>query len=464
MLTAALDDVTKEETKSERKLYKGELTSVAKLVNDFAGSVPIQPIENRLKLPPSFIVTRFQPNGYGGYLMHYYHPQTGQRSYREVPLDLELNVLTGIRGEELRTQWNEIRRNKLGELGRRLTCTLGTDPEVFVVDAQGEIIPAWTYLPGKDVPKRFRLNNRDGEAYWDGFQAEFTTGGNNCLLWVSDSIQAGLKTIHDAAATVGGKLTIDTVLPVNPDILQNEAVEHVQFGCAPSYNAYGLRGNIEDGRNVPYRFAGGHLHLGITNLTKHPEHREKAIQKYVKALDLVLGVASVSLLGELDNPIRRRFYGQPGEYRMPAHGFEYRTLSNAWLCHPLAMNMVFDLARSVCGLADEAMLEPWQGSEAEAIEIIMNNDIAKAREVLDRNKDMFRGICRVITGWHYTEPQHLDLAFKVWRNGIDSVVANPKDIVGNWNLDGDTKWILHGDGRGKNWEKAYDMLAAGQKV
>lgn len=463
MLTAAQDDVTKEQVESERKLYKGNLTSVSKLVTNFEGSVPIQPIENNLKLPPSFIVTRFQPNGYGGYYMHYYVPKTGQRTYRDVPLDLELNVLTGIRGEELRTEWNEIRKNRLGELGRRLTCTLGTDPEIFAVDAQGEIIPAWTYLPGKEAPINYQRNNRTGAAYWDGFQAEFTTSrGDTCLLWVSDNIQAGLKTIHDAAAKVGGKLTIDTVLPVNPDILQTEALEHVQFGCAPSYNAYGLQGNIEDGRNVPYRFAGGHLHFGIGNLTREPEAREKAIQKYVKALDTVLGVASVSLLGELDNPIRRRFYGQPGEYRMPVHGFEYRTLSNAWLCHPLAMNMVFDLARSVCGLADEDMLEPWQGSEEETIEIVMNNDVTKAREVLDRNKTMFRGICKVITGAHYYAPHHLDLAFKVWRNGIDSVVENPKDIVGNWNLNG--QWILHGDGRGKNWEKAYDMLAAGQKA
>ncbi len=466
------EEVTNEKT--ERKLYKGTLTTVAKLANEFIGSIPIQPVERTVKdvfgspqaLPPSFVVTKFQPTGYGTYYMHYYHPKTGQRSYRDVYKDLELNVLTGIRGKELREEWNIARVAKMGEIGRRLTCTLGTDPEIFAVDANGEVVPAWTFLPGKDAPRQYRLNNRSGATYWDGFQAEFTTAGiDTCLLWVSDNIQAGLQTIHDAAVKVGAKLTIDTVLPVNPDILQNESLEHVQFGCMPSYNVYGLTGNIQDGRDVPYRFAGGHLHFGLAQLTKEPEARQKSIERYVRGLDTVLAVACVSLLGELDNPIRRRFYGQPGEYRMPVHGFEYRTLSNAWMCHPLAMNMVFDLARSVCGLAEESMLEPWQGNEEETLEIVMSNDIARAREVLDRNKLMFRQICKVITGPYYTTDEHLDFAFKVWRNGIDTVVESPKDIIGNWNLGGQGgRWILHGDGKGKNWQKAYPHLVTGYKA
>lgn len=470
-MLAALEDISKEQLEAERKLYKGEVTSVAKLVNSLQESVPVQPVERKYKmlggwyneLPPSFVLTRFQSDGYGGYYMHYVVPKTGERSYRVVPKDLELNVLTGIRGEELRAEWNTLRKVKLGEPGRRLSCTLGTDPEIFAVNNQGEIVPAWTFLPGKDAPKKYSIHRKTGAAYWDGFQAEFTTEGTDtCLLWLSDNIQGGLKTIHDAAKAAGAKLTVDTVLPVNPDVLQREPIEHVQFGCAPSYNAYGLKGNIEDGRNVPFRFAGGHLHFGMTQLTQEPEQRERTIVKYVKALDMILAVACVSLLGELDNPIRRRFYGQPGEYRMPKHGFEYRTLSNAWLCHPLAMNMVFDLARSVCGLADESMLEPWEGNTEETLEIVMDNDIDKARAVLDRNKDMFRQICKVITGAHYYEPAHLDMAFKVWRNGIDSVVKDPKDIVGNWNLEGG--WITHGDGPGKNWEKAYNLLSAGERV
>lgn len=458
----ALEDETKEPFEPERRLYKGDLTTVEKLAGQgLAGYLPIQPVKRNLRffqLPPSFVLTKLQPTQYGGYYMHYYCPKTKVRTYRDVPRDLELNVLTGIRGKELSHEWEDVRVSKLGTIGRRLVCTMGTDPEIFAVNDNGEIVPAWTYLPDKKNPQTFRLNNKAGTAYWDGFQAEFTTqnGGETCLSWILDNVQGGLKTIMQAAKKVNAKLTIESVLPVNPDILQIETNEHVQFGCAPSYNAYGLKGNIEDGRMVPYRFAGGHLHFGTSN-TDH-----KRIEKLVKALDMVLGVASVSLLGELDNPIRRRFYGLPGEYRLPSHGFEYRTLSNAWMCHPLAMNMVFDLARSVCGLADEDFLEPWQSSEEETLGIIINNDITRAREVLNRNKEMFRQICKVITGPYYTTDEQLDMAFKVWSNGIDSAVKDPKDLVENWTLD--RLWITHSEGRGKNWGKAYDHLVKGEKL
>jgi hypothetical protein len=463
----AFDEVPQKQVQAEREIVKSELTSVGKLMVDFPGAVPIEPGTTNVSrygtpLPEAFVVTRIQPNTYGSYTMHYYAPKTGQRSFRDVPKDFELKILTGAEGDALRAAWKTASKDRLGDMARRMVCTLGTDPEIFAVK-NDEVVPAWTFLPGKEAPKKYKLHNREGAVYWDGFQAEFTTqGSDTCLLWVSDNIQGGLKTINEAAKKVGAKLTIENVLPVNPDVLQGESIEHVQFGCAPSYNAYGLTGNIEDGRNVPFRFAGGHLHFGINNLTKEPEKRQATIQKYVKALDRVLGVASVSLLGELDNPIRRKFYGLPGEYRMPVHGFEYRTLSNAWLCHPLAMNMVFDLARSVCGVADEDLLGPWDVSEQDAIEIVINNDIPKAREALDRNKVMFKHLCKVITGYHYVAPEHLELAFKTWRNGIDSVVKDPKDIVGNWTLEG--QWITHGDGYGKNWEKAYNALAIGDKV
>lgn len=421
----------------------------------------IQTNNYRQDIPKEMIITRFQPVGTpGAYYMHYIVPKTGQRSYRYVTNDFQLKILSGEQGDKLREELKAVTSANLGTLGRRLSCTLGTDPEVFAVDANGEVAPAWTFLPGKDKPQKFDKHRKTGTAYWDGFQAEFTTQGTDtCLLWVSDNIQGGLKTIHEAAKKVGGKLTVLNVLPVNPDVLNNEPIEHVQFGCAPSYNVYGLKGNIQDGRDVPFRFAGGHLHFGLSYAEQKTQGN---VEKYVKALDMVLGVASVAMLGDLDNPIRRQFYGLPGEYRTPAHGFEYRTLSNAWLCHPLAMNMVFDLARSVCGLAEEGLLDGWQSTQEETLEIIINNDIAKAREVLDRNKAMFLQILKVITGAHYQLNEHLELAFSVWRNGIATVVEDPTDMVKNWTLEG--YWVTHGDGKGKNWEKACEHIMKGEKM
>lgn len=460
------------------KVYKGDIMTVADLAAGMTDIVAIQAIKpdtepypgynNFCPIPPMCVVTKLVPNTRGTVSMHYYAPQTGVRSYRDVAKTFKLNVLKGTKGEELLKEWNTARIEKLGTIGRRLTCTVGTDPEIFAVDPQGEVVPAWMYLPDKAKPKHFKsANHKTGTLYWDGFQAEFTTQGTDtCLLWMSDNVQAGIQAVYDAAKAVGAKLTIQNVLPVNPDYLQTESLEHVQFGCAPSYNVYGLQGNIQDGRDVPFRFAGGHLHFGVSHLPTNPEARQQVIEKYVRALDMILGVASVSLLGELDNPIRRQFYGLPGEYRMPKHGFEYRVLSNAWLCHPLAMNMVYDLARAVCGLAEEGLLEGWQGDEDEMKAILMQNDIAGARAVLDRNKVMFKQICKVITGTFYTLDEHLEKAFDVWRNGLSTVVKDMTDLVSNWNLEPDTqgmvqpgRWVLHGDGKGKNWHKAYAWFA-----
>lgn len=447
------------------------LTALA-LADRFADPVSVQPDPapvvdswgyQTAKMPSDILIINMRKTTYNTVTITYFDPKTGVRSVRDVQKTYKLKLLTADDRDKMLKEWKVVYSKNLGAFGRRLTCTLGTDPEIFVVDKDNQIIPAWTYLPAKEAPARYNYNAQVGTVYWDGFQAEFTTSGQHtCFSWVSDSVQAGLRTIHEAAQKVGGKLSIRSVIPVNPDFLQDQKPEHVQFGCAPSYNAYGLKGNIQDGRNVPYRFAGGHLHFGIGHLSRAEGAREAAIQKYVKALDKVLGVASVAFLGELDSPIRRAFYGQPGEYRMPSHGFEYRTLSNAWMSHPLAMNMVFDLGRAVCGLAEDGLLDGWEVTEEETIRVITENDVEGARAILDRNKDVFKQVVKVITGAYYTTDAQLELAFKTWRNGISAVVADPTDVVGNWDLN--KTWTRHGDGPNKNWGKAHDALARGEKV
>jgi len=49
----------------------------------------------------------------------------------------------------------------------------------------------------------------------------------------------------------------------------------------------------------------------------------------------------------LDEPVRREYYGLAGEYRLPPHGLEYRSLSCAWIFHPKAAATILDLARRV---------------------------------------------------------------------------------------------------------------------
>jgi hypothetical protein len=233
----------------------------------------------------------------------------------------------------------------------------------------------------------------------------------------------------------------------------------VAFGCAPSKNIYGLIGNTKEGRETPYRFAGGHIHMGLRDLGGQV-YGQARIESIVRAMDSILGVACVSLFANQDNPIRRQFYGLPGEHRLPAHGLEYRTLSNAWLLHPLMTNMVFDLARAAAGLVEEGFQDLWKATETETVETIMNHDVERARSLLDRNKKVFYGVLQSIGG-RYTGDA-LDVAYRVWSTGMESAIAKPDDIEGNWNLGGG--WASHNEGENKYFARALPKLAAKAKV
>jgi hypothetical protein len=102
-----------------------------------------------------------------------------------------------------------------------------------------------------------------------------------------------------------------------------------QFGCSPDFNAH-QQGQpwptvkpeslaTEDGA---WRFAGGHVHLGLDRPAGMPDFVVAAFA------DLFLGLPSVSLDQQGQ---RRQLYGQAGRFRPTEWGIEYRTLSNFWI-------------------------------------------------------------------------------------------------------------------------------------
>lgn len=432
-----------EERKKERKIYRGQVKSAGDLV----GSKPlmIQPMQRKIpgtpthyNLPPTFVATKFTPvlHDPARVQLHLFDPRSTVMTYREVGKDFELNVLTGRRGEELARDWEKAKKDNFSSMARRMSVTLGADPEIFVVNKKGEVVPAWDYLPSKASPKSIQslVGGALGTAYWDGFQAEFTTPGyHTCLYEMTNSIQGGLYGIYNAAKKVdkGYALSINSVFQINPDVLMSASDEHVAFGCSPSYNAYGETPVAADGRTTSVRFAGGHLHLGMSAYAG----KQKRLVEFVKGLDAVLGVASVSLFGAFDNPVRRKFYGRAGEYRMPRHGLEYRVLSNAWLMHPLMTHLVFDLARAVLGVWECGFGDIWRADEGQVREIINSHDVAGARKVLTQNKDAFLSILQLIGGG-YGSMEDRETAYRIWLTGAESAIKDPTDLEHNWKLKG----------------------------
>lgn len=300
--------------------------------------------------------------------------------------------------------------------------TLGADPEVFVLNSKsGQVIPAFNFLKSNKEPD---LTLENMPIFWDGFQAEFNLSAGGCLdgrvasMWHGLRTLSSLATKHDKDAI----LTIQSTVDIAPSLFDNAKPEHIAFGCSPSLNVYGMSGLKIDGAAVPFRSAGGHIHFGIEDSFK------KDIVPYVKALDKILGVACVSLFHKYDNPARRTLYGLAGEYRTPAHGFEYRTLSNGWVCHPTIMYIVNELARKAIGMEQNNLMEFWNATEEETIECINNCDVGLARTILARNEGTFK---KILMSMCYQRPDTVTVVYNTFMLGMEELV-NPETIEDNW--------------------------------
>lgn len=337
---------------------------------------------------------------------------------------------------------------------------IGSDPEIFLGTPSNmpglpaELLPAFDVLPSIKAPliTKTSVESFQNSIYWDGYQAEFNVYAGTCLSWGVDSVQNALTSMltHVKNKHPNAKYLAKTTMDIPLERLMNDAEEHVAFGCNPSFNVYGMEGIKNNGREVAFRSAGGHIHFGVLGMD---------IKNTVKALDMILGVASVALLGKYDDPRRRTMYGLAGEYRTPKHGLEYRTLSNAWMFHPLAMHIIFDLARIAFALAREQdIIAKWNATEAETIACINNNDIKLAVTLLERNKDMFKQILAAST--KYNTAGLVDRVYDAFINGIDSIINNFTDIENNWDING--AWIKHSNG--KNLSVATFSILAGKKI
>lgn len=257
---------------------------------------------------------------------------------------------------------------------------IGSDPEIFVEDETGNNIPAFNFLPSKYEP--LKTVEEGLSYYWDGFQTEFNITPSSNLDTCLTSIRYGLSAILTAARKkcANAQLSTKTVITVPEAALKLLPAEFTDFGCMPSYNVYDLSGNIGEGQTVPYRFAGGHIHFGIG-----PQSYEM-IGAIVRGLDAVLGIACVSLFEHFDNPVRRQYYGLPGEFRVPPHGLEYRVLSDAWLFSPETARAVLDMSRKVVHAVMTNTLN-WKADKGEVIETILKSNATMARSILEHNSE-----------------------------------------------------------------------------
>jgi hypothetical protein len=343
--------------------------------------------------------------------------------------------------DELRKKWLE--RLAVCPIG---SCTpqalagtwrSGSDPELFAVSGNGHVIPAWNFLPSKKEPVEELTHPNDArirKVFWDGFQAEFTVPEGTCHAYMMDSIRNGIKTIYDKAKALdkGASVTHKCVVDLDPELLLASPPECVALGCDPSSNAY------TDGQNpllaevdpitLSFRFAGFHIHFGCGKLT------DKQYVRIVKLLDAIVGVFSVCLLEGLEDDRRRRYYGLAGEYRTPAHGLEYRTLSSACLVHPAITHLILDMSRQVANLAHRGWSYLWQADENEVREAINTLNVELAKRIVKQNEKALKALFASFSGYG-NKPMRLI------ERGARNLI--PTDMRQNWKLN--DYWSRHSD-------------------
>jgi len=320
-----------------------------------------------------------------------------------------------------------------------VSLVMGTDPEFFV-KKDGHLVPAFDHLPDKHT-------TTDG-LFWDGFQAECTVDLRAC-----DCNQTRCPTCKKGACIschallaqrIGKQLqllkakgldvAVQPVWRVPKDMLLFAGEAQVSLGCDPSRNAYGHFGRcVVEPRQLPYRFAGGHVHFELGEEERNADN----IRYLVKTLDALVGIPSVCLAQNYDHFIRRRYYGLAGEYRLPPHGLEYRTLSNFWLMHPQAFMLVFDLARHALNIGRARLRNIFVGSAQEsAIRDTINFcDVRSAKDFMKLNREFYSAWTKLLYG--------SDRAFwQAIEGGVDKVIpAWGQNVLKAWELPEDWRKV-----------------------
>lgn len=228
---------------------------------------------------------------------------------------------------------------------------LGCDPEFFFKQ-DGVIIGAETILPKAGL----KAGTGGSKFVIDGVQAELNPQPSYCRSLLGSQLKACFVTLRDELKKQGKNTTVDfnRAVEISKDELDKLSEDSKKFGCAPSKSIYTRTPSLKlrsiDPAEYRVRAAGGHIHIGATGDGGYTyPGLKKAVttdhKRTVKMLDILCGNTAVLMDRDKANIERRKFYGKAGEYRLPEHGLEYRTLSNFWLTSYPLMSFAFGMAR-----------------------------------------------------------------------------------------------------------------------
>lgn len=304
--------------------------------------------------------------------------------------------------------------------------TLGTDPEFFIADKKGTILAADKFLPDKHSPRQVDGSLKN-VLFFDGIQAEINVAHSQCRESIGRFLQLSLREAVEAIGS-DNQIVIKPSTRVTKKVIAEAKPEARIFGCEPDFNAYtcGVNTSEIDATTHPYRYAGGHIHIGISSpyiTEKHPEFQiaktEDGHLKAIKFFDYMSGPILMLMDKSPEAKRRRSLYGAAGCFRPTPYGIEYRTPSCWWLKSPASMSLAFGMVKLAYNLLVAGLSEEFKQAvgytEEEVRAIINESDIVGAKRFWKSLRPYI-----AVTGAGFTNPLHIKSFVSTTQNYLDS--------------------------------------------
>ena len=195
---------------------------------------------------------------------------------------------------------------------------VGSDPEFFIQDSSGKVVPSRGIVPGtKEKPRPLIW----GAVHRDNVTCELNPIPADNEREFSDNFLNLKNEVETKLLSRKGM----SLLTKTSHVFDDEQINYKEarmFGCVGDSSIWAHM--QPPGVHDPYsnvRCAGGHIHIAIDGLTN------RDLVTVITRLDLLISIPLV--LRDPDNT-RRQSYGKAGCFRLKPYGIEYRTPSNAW--------------------------------------------------------------------------------------------------------------------------------------
>lgn len=210
-----------------------------------------------------------------------------------------------------------------------MTYLVGTDPEVFL-SLGSEFISAYGLFPGtKNDP--FKVDK--GAIQVDGTALEFNIDPASSDDEFDKNIETVLNQMKEMVKDVDKDIKINfrPVARFSPEKFKEFPEDCKILGCDPDYEpTYGKQNNPPNIKDLPFRTAAGHVHIGWTKDEDvfSPVHFEdcRAVAKFF------YGKRPLSLKNKTpEEMFREKYYGAGMPFRPKPYGVELRGYSNLWV-------------------------------------------------------------------------------------------------------------------------------------